>query len=231
MEEEKNIIESPKDSSDVVEEQVLDDPYESLIKLEDRRIHNEKSEESKKIPEQTEENNKQESDPYEELKTLDGETIDLSPTEDEKILNSINKEEENIDDVFPDFMKQLEEPSKEVETPKDEVQNTQNQGMQKEQNQNTNEAFPGANSTYESKPMRSPDPTKWTDWLPQLIIGIIPFFNIIMYIYWVFSDHTSKVKIEFCKAWLVVQLAFYILLQILYIGLGVTFFSLLDWLF
>ncbi len=229
MEEEKNRIESPKGSSDVVEEQVLDDPYESLIKIGDRRINNEKSEESKKIPEQTEENNKQESDPYEELKTLDGETIDLSPTEDEKILNSVNKEEENIDDVSPDFMKQLEEPSKEVETPKDEVQNAQNQGMQKEQNQNTNETFPGANGTR--KPMRSPDPTKWTDWLPELIIGIIPFFNIIMYIYWVFSDHTSKVKIEFCKAWLVVQLAFYILLQILYIGLGVTFLSLLDGLF
>lgn len=79
-------------------------------------------------------------------------------------------------------------------------------------------------------PMRRPDPVKWTDWLPQLIVGIIPFVNILVYIYWMFSDKTSKVKVEFCKAWLVVQLVSYILLQIFYMAMGVSFFSMLNWL-
>lgn len=79
-------------------------------------------------------------------------------------------------------------------------------------------------------PMRKPDPVKWTDWLPQLIVGIIPFVNILVYIYWMFSDKTSKVKVEFCKAWLVVQLVSYILLQIFYMAMGVSFFSMLNWL-
>ena len=79
-------------------------------------------------------------------------------------------------------------------------------------------------------PMREPEPVKWTDWLPQLIVGIIPFVNILVYIYWMFSDKTSKVKVEFCKAWLVVQLVSYILLQIFYMAMGVSFFSMLNWL-
>lgn len=79
-------------------------------------------------------------------------------------------------------------------------------------------------------PMKEPDPVKWTDWLPQLIVGIIPFVNILVYIYWMFSDKTSKVKVEFCKAWLVVQLVSYILLQIFYMAMGVSFFSMLNWL-
>lgn len=185
-------------------------------------------------------------------------TIEISPTAEEEAIKAMNAANDSANDsadlekAYDEFIEQLDKPvgpniddekpneSQEIPHPmnSDPSASPYSYGPMPN-NQNPNGAAPNGqipngqipnDQMPSGVPMREPDPVKWTDWLPQLIVGIIPFVNILVYIYWMFSDKTSKVKVEFCKAWLVVQLVSYILLQIFYMAMGVSFFSMLNWL-
>ena len=81
---------------------------------------------------------------------------------------------------------------------------------------------------YDRPPMQQPpyggyppqydprdEPVRMSEWLVAIIVGMIPFVNIIMAFVWAFSSKTKTSKANYFKAYLIIMAAELILLILL----------------